>query len=39
MNIKEILNHQPGFKAELPEHSGLAKTVVTFANDVGGALM
>ena len=42
MNIKEILNQPEGrrleFKAELPEHSDLAKTVVAFANDAGGDL-
>lgn len=42
MNIKEILNQSEGrrleFKAELPEHSDLAKTVVAFANDAGGDL-
>lgn len=42
MNIKEILNQPEGrrleFKAELPEHSDLAKTVVAFANDAGGEL-
>ena len=42
MNIKEILNQPEGrrleFKAELPENSDLAKTVVAFANDAGGDL-
>ena len=42
MNIKEILNQSEGrrleFKAELPEHSDLAKTIVAFANDAGGDL-
>lgn len=42
MNIKEILNQPEGrrleFKAELPEHSDLAKTIVAFANDAGGDL-
>ncbi|MCM0236650.1 putative DNA binding domain-containing protein [Bacteroides fragilis] len=42
MNIIEILNQPEGrrleFKAELPENSDLAKTVVAFANDAGGDL-
>ena len=42
MNIKEILSQPEGrrleFKAELPVHSDLAKTVVAFANDAGGDL-
>lgn len=42
MTIKEILKQPEGrrleFKAELPEHSDLAKTVVAFANDAGGEL-
>lgn len=42
MNIKEILKQPEGrrleFKAVLPEHSDLAKTVVAFANDAGGEL-
>ena len=37
MSIEEILKQPEGrrleFKAELPEHSDLAKTVVAFAND------
>ena len=40
--IKEVLNQPEGrrleFKAELPEHSDLAKTIVAFANDAGGDL-
>ena len=40
MSIEEILKQPEGrrleFKAELPEHSDLAKTVVAFANDAGG---
>lgn len=39
---KKILNQPEGrrleFKAELPEHSDLAKTVIAFANDAGGDL-
>ena len=42
MNIQEILNQPEGrrleFKAELPEHSDLAKTMIAFANDAGGDL-
>ena len=42
MSIEEILKQPEGrrleFKAELPEHSDLAKTVVAFANDAGGEL-
>lgn len=42
MNIKDILTQPEGrrleFKAELPENSDLAKTVVAFANDAGGDL-
>lgn len=42
MNIKDILIQPEGrrleFKAELPENSDLAKTVVAFANDAGGDL-
>ncbi|MGL5785700.1 MAG: AlbA family DNA-binding domain-containing protein [Bacteroidales bacterium] len=42
MNIKEILAQPEGrrleFKAELPENSDLAKTVIAFANDAGGDL-
>ena len=42
MNIKEILSQPEGrrleFKAELPVHSDLAKTVVAFANDAAGDL-
>lgn len=39
MNIKEILKQPEGrrleFKAELPEHSDLAKTVVAFCKRCG----
>ncbi|MEG2820396.1 MAG: putative DNA binding domain-containing protein [Muribaculaceae bacterium] len=42
MNIKKILIQPEGrrleFKAELPENSDLAKTMVAFANDAGGDL-
>lgn len=42
MNIQEILNQPEGrrleFKAELPEYSDLAKTMIAFANDAGGDL-
>lgn len=42
MKIKETLTQPEGrrleFKAELPEHSDVAKTVVAFANDAGGDL-
>lgn len=42
MNIKDKLNQPEGrrleFKAELPENSDLAKTIVAFANDAGGEL-
>lgn len=42
MNLQEILNQPEGrrleFKAELPEHSDLAKTMIAFANDAGGDL-
>ncbi|CDN30560.1 ATP-dependent DNA helicase [Mucinivorans hirudinis] len=42
MNIKEILSQPEGrrleFKAELPENSDLAKTMIAFANDAGGDL-
>ncbi|WP_102408189.1 RNA-binding domain-containing protein [Parabacteroides bouchesdurhonensis] len=42
MTIKEVLSQPEGrrleFKAELPENSDLAKTIVAFANDAGGEL-
>ena len=40
MNIKKIITNPEGrrleFKAQLPDNSDLAKTVVAFANDAGG---
>ena len=40
MNIKDIATQSEGrrleFKAQMPENSDLAKTIVAFANDAGG---
>ena len=40
MNIKDITTQSEGrrleFKAQMPENSDLAKTIVAFANDAGG---
>jgi len=42
MRIKEIIKQPEGrrleFKAQLPDHSDLTKSVVAFANDAGGEL-